>query len=181
MDPTRGANGSASPEDIRHWDAVEDATELLQEGRYEEALTALRDILRQQPNNPYAFNYVGVGLFELKQLEPARDAFRAAVRLAPDYIGARVALSNVMRLLGNPRGALAQAREVLRRFPKDADALHAAGLASAACGERGAATRDLQDFLAQAPEFEAATEVRQILASLGLGDEGEPLDVESLE
>jgi Flp pilus assembly protein TadD len=173
--PAGPGPGSDARRDESHWEAVEDATELLQEGRYPEALLALRDVIKAQPNNPYAYNYLGVAFFETRNLEAARDAYRAAVRLAPEYLGARVSLSNVLRMLGDADGALAQAREALRGFPKDGDALHAAGLANAAKGNRGEARRQLEGFLGSSPELEAQQEVRQILEMLGLGEEGEPL------
>src|SRR5262249_17478759 len=46
--------------DAVYWDAVEEATELLQEQRIPEAMVALRDVIKAQPNNPYAYNYLGV-------------------------------------------------------------------------------------------------------------------------
>jgi predicted Zn-dependent protease len=165
-------------DDAAYWDEVEEAAELLQEGRFAEALTNLRDIIRVHPDNPYAFHHAGVGMFETAQYEAARDAFRAAVRLAPDFLGARVALSHALRQAGDARGALDQAEQALRRFPKDPDAMHAAGLAQASLGQRKKAKANLQGFLEGSPEFEAATEVRQILEMLGLGDEGEPLEIE---
>jgi tetratricopeptide (TPR) repeat protein len=168
-------SGSAAERDAAYWDAVEEATELLQEGRYQEALLALRDVLRAQPNNPYAYHWLGVAFFETGNLEASRDAYRAAVRLSPDYLGARVALSHVLRLVGDADGALAEAREALRRFPKDGDAMHAAGLANAAKGNRREAKKQLEGFLGSGPELEAQHEVRQILEMLGLGEEGEPL------
>jgi thioredoxin-like negative regulator of GroEL len=164
--------------DQAHWDQVEEATELLQERRYQDALLALRDVIKARPNNPYAYHYLGVAFFELDQHEAARDAYSAAVRLAPDYLGARVALSHVLRLLGDTTGAVAQAKEARRRFPKDGEAMHAAGLAYAAKGQRKDARRELQGYLGKNPEFEAATEVRQILEMLGLGDEGDPVEFE---
>jgi tetratricopeptide (TPR) repeat protein len=164
--------------DAAHWDAVEEATELLQEGRLQEAMLSLRDAIKAEPQNPYAYHYLGVAFFELKNLEASRDAYRAAVRVAPDYLGARVALSHVLRLLGDTDGALAHARDALRRFPKDGEALHAAGLANAAKGNRCEAKQQLESYLGQNPEFEAQQEVRQILEMLGLGDEGEPLTLE---
>src|SRR5262249_16364107 len=97
--------------DSAHWDAVEEATELLQERRFEDALLALRDVIKAQPNNPYAYHYLGAAFFETKHLEAARDAYRAALRLAPDYLGARVSLSHVLRMLGDTNGALAAAKE----------------------------------------------------------------------
>ena len=84
----------------------------------------------------------------------------------------------VLRLLGDTGGALTEAREALRRFPKDPEALHAAGLANAAQGNRREAKQQLEGYLGQNPELESQHEVRQILEMLGLGEEGEPLDLE---
>jgi len=170
--------GRSAGEDAACWEAVEEATELLQEGAVPEAMLALRDVIEAQPSNPYAYNYLGVAFFEIKNLEAARDAYRAAVRLSPDYLGARVALSHVLRALGDAGGALDQAREALRRFPRDGEAMHAAGLAHAAKGNRKDARRQLEGFLAQGPELEAQLEVKQILEMLGLGEEGEPLELD---
>jgi tetratricopeptide (TPR) repeat protein len=164
--------------DGKHWQAVEEPSELLQEEKYGEALTALRQVILADPNNPYAYNLLGIAFFELDQREAARDAYLAAVRVSPDYLGARVALSHVLRQLGDNDGALSQAREALRRFPKDPDAMHAAGLAYAAKGNRPAARQQLEGFLDQSPEFEAAQEVRQILEMLGLGADDEPLETD---
>src|SRR5262249_50381726 len=113
--------------DATYWTEVEEAIELLHDERFQDALYALRDIIKKSPQNPYAYHCLGVALFETAQMEPARDAYRAAVRLAPDFLGARVALSHVLRMLGDLRGAIAEAEEALRRRPGDGDALHAAG------------------------------------------------------
>jgi Flp pilus assembly protein TadD len=164
--------------DRAHWEAVEEPAELLAEQRFGDALLALREVLASDPQNPYAYHYLGATLYETEKLEPARDAYRAAVRLAPDFLGARVALSHTLRQLGDAKGALAEANEALRRFPKDGEAMHAAGLAHAALGERKAAAKKLEGFLDAAPEAEAALEVRQILELLGLGEDGEPLEIE---
>ena len=172
-----GADGDPR-KDAAYWDAVEEATELLQMEQIPMAMLLLRDVIKEQPNNPYAYNYLGVAFFEIKNLEGARDAYKAAVRLSPGYLGARVALSHTLRLMGDLDGALREAREALRRSPQDADALYAAGIANAAKGNRGEARKQLEGFLGGQPEFEAQTEVRQILEMLGLGEEGEPLDLE---
>ncbi len=176
--PTGRGSGNNPATDAAHWEAVEEATELLQERRYPEALLALRDVIKADPNNAYAYNYLGLAFFEIKNLEGSRDAYRAAVRLAPDYLGARVALSHTLRMLGDTAGALAHARDALRRFPKDGEALYAAGMANAAKGNRSEAKQQLEGYLGQNPEFESQQEVRQILEMLGLGEEGEPLEVE---
>ena len=169
---------SVDERDSEYWTRVEEATELLQENRYPEALLELRNVIKEQPNNPYGYYYLGVAFFETKNMAAARDAFRAALKLQPNYLGARVSLSNTLRILGETREALAQAKEALRRFPKDGDAMYAAGMASAAMGQRGAAKKQLEGFLDDKPELEMANEVRQILERLGLGPEGEPFEVE---
>jgi tetratricopeptide (TPR) repeat protein len=153
-------------DDAKHWEEVEEATELLHEERFQDALYVLRDVIKSNPRNPYAYYFLGVALFETAQADAARDAYRAALRLAPDYLGARVSLSHVLRMLGDLRGAIAEAEEALRRSPDDGDALHAAGLAHSARGDNEAARRYLRAFLATNPEFEAATEVRAILDTI---------------
>ncbi len=118
--------------DERHWEAVEEAAELIAQGQYPAALEQLRGVVRADPLNPYAYHHIGVALSHLEQLEPARDAYRAAVRLAPDFLGARVGLSDALRLLGHQLGALTQAKEALRRFPDSVEAQAAVRLAAPA-------------------------------------------------
>src|SRR5437763_1301370 len=76
-------NEPKSPEDAAHWEAVEEATELLHEERFREALVVLRDVIKANPTNPYAYYFLGVALFEVGELEPARDAYRASLRISP--------------------------------------------------------------------------------------------------
>ncbi|HWL86419.1 MAG TPA: tetratricopeptide repeat protein [Polyangiaceae bacterium] len=154
-------------QDAAHWNAVEEAAELLHEERFREALTMLRDVLKRDPTNAYAFFLAGVALFESGELEPARDAYRACLRVSPKYLGARVALSHVLRQLGDTRDAVREGMEALSQSPEDGDALHAVGLAYLARGETVAAKKYLTAFLETNPEFEVTTEVRALLAEMG--------------
>lgn len=157
--------------DATHWDEVEEATELLNEQKWQEALYTLRDVIKTNPQNPYAYYFLGHALYELGQLEPARDAYRAAVRLSPSYLGARVALSQTLRMLGDGRGAIAEGEAALRQAPDDADALFALGMAHAYRGDKDAARRYLHRFLDSRPEFETAQEARSVLAGFEREDE----------
>jgi tetratricopeptide (TPR) repeat protein len=157
------------PTDVAHWEAVEEASELLHEGSFRDALYALRDVAKADPRNPYAYHLMGLALYELGQLEPSRDAYRAAARLAPGYLGARVNLSHVLRVLGDERGALAEAQAALKLAPDDGDVFYALGRAHAAAGNRSLAKRYLEAFLKTNPELEAGYEARQILETLGTG------------
>src|SRR5690606_10576888 len=149
--------------DARHWEAVEEASELLLEGQHGAALEELRRIIGADPMNPYAYHYIGVACYELGQLEAARDAYAAAVTLAPNYLASRVALSHTHRRLGEHAAAVSEAIEALGRFPDDGDALCAAGLAHMARGDKRKAREDLLRFLDARPELEARMEVEGML------------------
>jgi Tfp pilus assembly protein PilF len=155
--------------DAAQWDAIEEATELLHEERFYEALVFLRDVIKGDPKNAYAFHFLGVGLFETGELEASRDAYRAALKLSPKYLGARVALSHVLRKLGDTRESLKEGMAALAQAPGDGDALHAVGLTYLARGDKLAARKYLEAFLESGPEFEAATEVRATLAEIAGG------------
>jgi tetratricopeptide (TPR) repeat protein len=153
-------------EDAARWEAVEEAVELVNEERYKEALSLLRDVLQKDSKNAYAYNWVGVAMYESGELEPARDAYRAALTIAPKYAGARVALSHVLRQLGDYREAIKDGMIALEQLPGDADALYAVGMAYYARGDKSAAKRYLQAFLEAKPELETTIEVRGILDAI---------------
>lgn len=154
-------------EEAPDWDAVEEATELLHEERFREAMIELRRVLQANPKNAYAYYFLGVAMFEIGELEPARDAYAACVKLAPGYLGARVALCHLLRLTGDVRGAIREGLAALSQAPGDPDSLYAVGLAYNARGEDAATRQYLEAYLATNPEFEVATETRALLASLG--------------
>jgi Tfp pilus assembly protein PilF len=153
-------------QDAAHWAAVEEATELLHEERFREAMVELGGVLREDPKNPYAFYFLGIAFFEAGEIEPARDAYSACVKLSPGYMGARVALCHVLRILGDVRGSLREGLAALSRVPADPDALHAVGLAYHARGDEVAARKYLEAYMATNPEFEVGVETRALLASM---------------
>jgi len=156
--------------DKAYWDAVEEATELLHEERFRDALQELRGVIQRDPQNPYAYHYLGVALYEVGELEPARDAYRACLRLAPSHLGSRVALSHVLRQLGDAKGAIKEGTTALSQSPDDPDALHAVGMAYLARGDHAPARKYLRAFLATRPEFEVQVEVQAVLAQLDQED-----------
>lgn len=152
--------------DQAQWDAVEEATELLHEERFHEALTNLREVLKADPANPYAFFFLGQALYEVGEVEPARDAYLAAVKLAPKHLGARVALTHVLRKLGEHKEAIHHGMIALEQSPTDADALYAVGMAYFARGDKAAARRYLEGFLRAKPELEVRLEVEALLDAM---------------
>ena len=164
------ANGMTKVEgdatDSARWSAVEEATELLHEERYREAMAELRRVLQSDPQNAYAYHYLGVAFFEVGEHEAARDAYTACLKLAPKHLGARVALCHVLRMTGDLRGALREGTAALSQSPGDSDALYALGLAYHARGDEAAARKYFEAFLEAGPEFEVAVEVRALLAEM---------------
>jgi tetratricopeptide (TPR) repeat protein len=160
--------------DATRWDAVEEATELLHEARYRDAMTELRRVLGVDPKNAYAYHFLGVAFFEVGELEAARDAYAACLKLAPAYLGARIALCQVLRILGDARGALREGVTALSQSPGDPDALYALGLAYHARGDWVAARKYLEAFLEAGAEFEVGVEVRALLESMSEQESNEP-------
>jgi Tfp pilus assembly protein PilF len=159
--------------DHAHWDAVEEAAELIEERLFPAALLNLKAVIEKDAQNPYAYHLLG-GLFhEIGELQASHDAYAAAVRTSPDHLGARVALSHVLRELGQLDDAEREAKNALRRHPRDGEAMHALGLVQIERGNAREARKNLQGFLDAKPELEAADEVRTILASLGLDGEND--------
>lgn len=156
--------------DAEHWDAVEEATELLADEHYHRALEVLRDLITKDPSNPYAFFFLGQAFYEVGELEPSRDAYRAALKLAPRHLGARIALTHVLRKLGDHKDAIANGLAAVDQAPGDADALYAAGMAYFARGDRVSARRYLEAFLSARPELEVGLEVEAILEAMARDD-----------
>ena len=158
--------------DAAHWTAIEEATALLHEERFREAVVELHGALKDDPKNPYAYYFLGIAFFEMGEIEPAKDAYAACLRLAPAHLGARVAYAHVLRMLGDVRGSIREGMAALSQAPGDPDALHAVGLAYHARGDEAAAVKYLEAFLATNPEFEVDAETRALVAALK-GDKGE--------
>jgi Flp pilus assembly protein TadD len=152
--------------DSAHWAAVEEATELLHEERFRDAMIELRRVVQADPKNPYAYFFLGIAFFEVGELDASRDGYAACLKLAPGHMGARVALAHVLRMSGDVRGAIREGMAALNRTPGDPDALHALGLAVHAYGDEPAARRYLEAFLATNPELEVSIETRAILAAM---------------
>ena len=152
--------------DAAHWEAVEEAVELLHEERYREALEVLREILKADPKNAYAFFFLGQAFYEVGEMEPARDAYRACLTLAPQHLGARIAICHVERKLGRHREAIKEGMIATEQAPTDGDALYAVGLAYAARGDDSAARRYLEAYLKAQPELETRLEVEALLANM---------------
>ena len=50
---------SSMDRDAAHWEAVDEAAELMHEERFHEALRVLHTVVKADPTNPYAFFFMG--------------------------------------------------------------------------------------------------------------------------
>jgi len=77
------------------------AAHAYQAGQYDEATRILQDVLRQDPQQPHALDYLGTIQFMRHDLEGARATYKRLVQAAPYYATAYIQLANVESLLGN--------------------------------------------------------------------------------
>ncbi|MBZ0120967.1 MAG: tetratricopeptide repeat protein [Sandaracinaceae bacterium] len=148
------------------WDAAQEGAERLREGDVEGAVAELERVIADDPDNEYAYNFLGAAHFEAGRLDKAMKAYVVALEKAPTYLGAMVGLGHVLRLMGRYEQALRMGREVLARDPKDADGLYLMGLTHYARGEERAAIDYLERFLETRPEIEVAQEAHGLLQIL---------------
>jgi tetratricopeptide (TPR) repeat protein len=146
-----------------HWDAAQDGAELVSEGEYASAVRVLTELLGVQPENEYAYYYLGCAHYELEQFDKALKCYVKALELVPTYLGAMVHAGHTLRMLGRYPEAIRLAHEVLARLPGDSDALYLIGAASFARGDNAQAKDYLERFLHTNPELEIATEVEGML------------------
>ena len=146
-----------------HWESVEEAAELIGDREYDQALVSLHELLTREPDNEYAYYYLGVAHYELEQYDKALKAYVKALEIAPTYIGAMLHAGHTLRALGRYPEAMRMGQQILLRQPDDADALFLIGAAAFARGEDAKAKDFLQRFLQTSPEIEVATEVEGML------------------
>lgn len=153
-------------DDVARWDAAQEGAELVREGEHDAAIEELERVLAEDPDNEYAYFFLGSAHFEKGHFEKAMKAYVLALDRAPGYLGAMVHLGHALRMLGRYDQALRMGREVLARKPDDADALHLMGLVHYARGDESAAAGYLRRFLETGPELEVAQEARGLLEIL---------------
>lgn len=159
----------------KRWDDAQEGAELLREGQADAAIDELERVIASDPKNEYAFYFLGAAHFERGRFEKAMKAYLSALELAPGYLGALVHLGHTLRMMGKHGEALRVGREALERSPEDGDALHLVALVHYGRGEKAAAVKYLERFLATKPELEAANEAEGMLRMLrGQIDETKP-------
>ena len=165
-------------EAVDAWEAAQPGAELLRQGLRAEAAAVLQQLSLEQPDNEYAFFFLGCAHFEGGQYLGAFKAFLKALELKPSYLGALLHLGHTLRMLGRYGEAIRAGREILARNSDDEDALYLLGLAHHARGDTDASIHYLTRYLETNPELEIALEIQQLLQELRgpEASDGQPRD-----
>jgi tetratricopeptide (TPR) repeat protein len=145
------------------WDAAQPGAELVAEGDYQSAVAVLTELIEAQPENEYAYFYLGAAYYELEDYPRALKCYVKALEVVPGYVGAMVNAGHTLRMLGRYEEAIRMGQQVLARAADDADALFLIGAASFARGDYAKAKSHLERFLNTNPEIEVAVEVEGML------------------
>jgi tetratricopeptide (TPR) repeat protein len=134
---------------------------LLEERKWDEAISALRQAVSLQPDDAVAHNNLGVALQTVGNAADAVSEFREAVRLRPDYLEAHANLGHALEKQNDFTGSITEYHEVLRLKPEDADAHFHIGLADYKLANSDGAVDEYREAIRLQPGF--------ALAHYGLG------------
>lgn len=147
----------------KRWEAAEEGIELLHAGQVAESIDELLRVVREDPENEYAYHFLGHAYFEKEAFPEALKSYVEALKLQPDYVGAMVGAAQTLRMMGEYDRAIRMGRRVLDKRADDPDALFLVGAAHFQKGENQAAKQHLERFLQTNPELEVALEVEGML------------------
>jgi len=145
------------------WEAAEEGIELLHDGKVDRAIDELLRVIREDPQNEYAFHFLGHAYFQKEAFPEALKSYVEALTLAPDYVGAMLGAGQALRMMGEYDRAILMGQRVLQKQGDDSDALFLVGATYFQKGENRAAKRYLERFLETNPELEVALEVEGML------------------
>jgi tetratricopeptide (TPR) repeat protein len=148
------------------WEAAQDAAEQIAAGDPEGARKMLEELVQAQPDNEYAYFFLGAAHFELGHFDKALAAYVKALELAPGYMGAMINAGQTLRMLGRYDQAIRMGREVLARDKHDPDALFLLGATHFARGDAAAAESYLNRLLETRPGPELQIEITGMLQVL---------------
>lgn len=152
--------------DEERWDAAQEGAELLREGSLDAAIAELERLCIEEPDNPYAYFFLGSAHFQKEDWDKALKAYLTAIEKVPGYRGAMLGAAHTLRLMGRTQHALRMAKEAERQDDNDPDVQYLLGSLHFQRGEPAAAKQYLERFLQSRPEVEVALEVEGMLQVL---------------
>jgi serine/threonine-protein kinase len=129
---------------------------LLQERKWDEAISVLRAAIALQPDDAVAHNNLGVALQTVGSVADAIPEFREAIRLQPDFLEAHSNLGDALDKLNDLTGSIAEYHEVLRLKPDDAPAHFRLGRVDYKQGDSDGAVDEYREAIRLQPGFALA-------------------------
>ncbi|MGI8836235.1 MAG: tetratricopeptide repeat protein [Pyrinomonadaceae bacterium] len=91
------------------------AKELYRQGRFAEAASLLRKLIKENKSDKESWYYLGLSLIESYQPKDATKAFETSLKLYPNFTKARIGLGYSLLLRNKPADALREAQAAFRR------------------------------------------------------------------
>ncbi len=152
-----------------------------QRGDYVDAVAFTREVVRQRPDLPTAYNTMAIALKYLGRLAEAESCCREALRLAPGYAEAHNTLGDTLTALRRFAEAEACCREAVRLTPQYAEAYNNLGIVLLSLGRPEEAENCCRQALRLKPVNPAAhSNLGAILLSRGVREEAETCYREAL-
>ena len=93
-------------------------TQFLEEGLFEEAIASFHIVIELEPNQSWAYHYLGEALARLGKLEEAVTAYRKAVELKPDFCWSYHHLGDVLERQQQWEGSIIAFRQAIELNPE---------------------------------------------------------------
>ena len=106
-----------------------------QQGKIDEAIAALKKVIKNIPDNPELFLYLGTFYEEAEEYEKAIDAFKDGIKIDPDNTRLLFRLGVVYDKCGQRKKSIELMQSVIIIDPEHADALNYIGYTYADAGE----------------------------------------------
>jgi cytochrome c-type biogenesis protein CcmH/NrfG len=150
-------------------DSVDRALALCELGRLEDAEEALREALREEPEDPLAHGILALVLVDLDRAEEALRSASTTVALAPELSLGHVGRAQALLSLERFEDAEASANEAIRVDPEDSDPWVLLTAARLGQGRWDDAISAADRALSLEPESETAHGLRAVALSMSEG------------
>jgi len=174
--PSPLASAGGKPLDAKASRELDAAWAAMVEKRWSDAAGILTGIRGREPDNPFVWYALGYLHFRLGNQELEVEAYKAAIRLKPDYADAYYNLGGCYAAMCRWAEAVEAYKAVIRLEPDDADAYAGLGNSYALLGRWEEAVQALKTAIRLKPDNGRAYYILG-LAYVGMGNRAEALRV----
>jgi hypothetical protein len=114
-------------------------------GRAEQAVAVFSDLISRNPVSANTYVFLGMAYYLGGRWDEAADAFRTAISLSPNVLGARAGLGGMLLAKGNKDGAL----EIANAEPSEVQRLRVLAVIAHAQGKRAESEAALAQLISK--------------------------------